>query len=326
MLQRFGYHSLVMTQPCVMTIGVYDAIHRGHAAILHTARRLADNAGVPLVVLAFDPHPAAVLRPGTQPPRLTTSNEKRELLLQAGANRVEVLVPSMELFALTPEAFVENLVAKYQPVALVEGSNFCFGRQRAGTVETLRTLGKQYGFETHVHEQTQVMLTDQLLVSVSSSLARWLVGCGRVADVARCLGRHYTLTGPVIKGEQRGRTINVPTANLDLTVHPDKLVPADGVYAGLAKLEDGSEYAAAISVGTKPTFGKQQLTVEAHLLDYSGDLYGQTLTISFARWLRDQQPFPGIDALTAQLARDIAITRQWHTQGVLADIHAMPAV
>src|SRR5690606_17455994 len=128
-----------------------------------------------------------------------------------GAHRVEVLTPSMALFAQSPQTFIENLVAKYQPVAIVEGSNFCFGHQRSGTVETLRELGKQYGFETHVQAQSQVMLTDQLFVPVSSSLARWLVGCGRVADVARCLGRLYSLRAPVVKGEQRGRTLGVPT-------------------------------------------------------------------------------------------------------------------
>lgn len=308
-----------------MTIGVFDAIHLGHTAILSTAKTLAAEAGVPLVVLAFDPHPAAVLRPGTQPPRLTSSDEKRALLLAAGADRVEALVPSMALFALSPQAFIEQLVADYHPVAIVEGSNFCFGNQRSGNVDTLRTLGQQYGYQTHIQPQTQVMLSDQLHVSVSSSLARWLVGCGRVADAARCLGRHYTLTGPVMQGEQRGRTINVPTANLDLSANPDKLVPADGVYAGYALLEDGRQLTCAISVGTKPTFDNETLTVEAHLLDFSGDLYGQTLTIAFARWLRDQQPFPGVEALKAQLGRDIALTRTWQEQGLLGDIH-QPAV
>lgn len=310
-----------MNKPCVMTIGVYDAIHLGHTAILTTARKLADQAGAQLVVLAFDPHPAAVLRPGTQPPRLTSSDQKRELLLTAGADRVEVLTPSKDLFAQTPAEFIENLVKTYHPLAIVEGSNFCFGRQRSGTIDTLRELGQQHGFEVHVQPQAQVMLTDQLQVPVSSSLVRWLVGCGRMADVSRCLDRFYTLSGPVIKGEQRGRTINVPTVNLDLSACTDKLVPADGVYAGQAQLPDGSTYTAAISVGTKPTFDQNLLTVEAHLLDFQGDLYGQTVTLGFARWLRDQQPFPGIDALKAQLGRDIAQTRTWQEQGVLADIH-----
>lgn len=310
-----------MSDSCVLTIGVFDAIHRGHTAILATARTLADKANVPLVVLAFDPHPAAVLRPGTQPPRLTSSDEKRELLLAAGADRVQVLEPTMALFSQTPQEFITNLVAEHHPVAIVEGSNFCFGHQRSGTVDTLRELGLSHGFDVHVQAQSQVMLSDQLLVPVSSSLARWLVGCGRVADAARCLGRHYALSGPVIKGQQRGRTIGVPTANLDLAVNPDKLVPADGVYAGIATLADGSEHTAAISVGTKPTFGQQMLTVEAHVLDFKGDLYGQKLTLRFGRWVRDQQPFPGIDALKAQLVRDIAQTRLWQQQGVLQAIH-----
>jgi riboflavin kinase/FMN adenylyltransferase len=304
-----------------MTIGVFDAIHLGHQAILARGRQLADRAGAPLVVLAFDPHPAALLRPDLQPPRLTTSDEKQVLLKQYGADQVIRIEPSRELFAQSPALFIEQLVKAHHPIAIVEGGDFRFGHQRQGDIHTLRELGTLHGCQTHICDQAQVMLTDQLLVPVSSSLTRWLVGQGRVADAARCLGRLYSLTGPVAKGEARGRTINVPTANLDLTGHPDKLIPADGVYAGLAVLPDGREFAAAISIGVKPTFGEHQLTVEAHLLDFSGDLYGQTLTLQLARWLRDQQSFPDVEALKAQLSRDITRTRQWHEQGLLRDIH-----
>lgn len=306
-----------MPSQCVISIGVFDAVHLGHRAMLQTARRLADDAGVELVVLAFDPHPAVVLRPGTQPPRLVSLAQKQALLMEAGAHRVELLSPTPELFALTPEAFIQQIVQTHQPVAMVEGYNFRFGHQRQGDVQTLTKLGETYGFATHVQPPLQVSLSDQLMTPVSSSLVRWLVGCGRVVDVARCLGRQYTLEGKVTRGEQRGRTINVPTANLDWSAQPDKLIPADGVYAGLAELADGRKIPAAISIGLKPTFAGQQLTVEAHLLDFSGDLYGQAMTLHFGRWVRDQQSFPNLDALKQQLGRDIAQTRRWHEKGLL---------
>lgn len=309
-----------MSHRCVITIGVYDAVHLGHRAILSTARHLAQQTSSRLLVLAFDPHPSVVLRPGTQPPRLTTPQEKVHWLRQAGADEVELITPSMELFGQSPEQFVERIVNQYNPQAFVEGYNFRFGHQRRGDVQTLRHLGKEHGFEVVVQPQTQVSLNDQLMMPVSSTLIRWLVGCGRVADAARCLGRHYALSGPVVTGEQRGRQLQVPTANLDLTVSPDKLVPADGVYAAIAELEDGSRYAAAVSIGEKPTFGKKQLTVEAHLLDFAGDLYGRRLTLHFAVWLRDQQAFPNLQALKDQLARDIARTRQWHELGLLEEV------
>jgi len=149
---------------------------------------------------------------------------------------------------------------------------------------------------------------------VGGARVRGLIGRGRVADAALCLGRDYALETLVVKGEQRGRTIGVPTANLDLEPLSDHIFPADGVYAGLATLEDGASYPAAISVGIKPTFGTQQLTIETHLLGYSpltpDELYGQPIKLTFARWLRDQYAFAGVDALKAQLTRDIDRTRQ----------------
>lgn len=320
-------HASDSTNGCVLTIGVYDAVHRGHRAILAKGRALADAHGVPLVVLAFDPHPATVLRPGSQPPRLISASQKVLLLHQAGADTVHILTPEPSLFAMSPQAFIQKIVDEYHPIAMVEGENFRFGHQRQGDGAMLESLGKQHGFEVHVQPSEQVMLCDQLLVTASSSMVRWLVGHGRVADAARCLGRCYALQGRVMTGEKRGRTIGVPTANLDLSDQPDLLVPADGVYAGIAQLHDERTFPAAISVGTKPTFDNEvQLTVEAHLPGFAGDLYDTMLELRFARFVRDQQPFPNVDALKAQLQRDIAQTIAWQQQGVLADIHQPDAL
>lgn len=306
----------------VISIGVFDAVHQGHRGILSTAKRLADQHAASLVVLAFDPHPAAILRPESLPPRLASAQEKQELLKKAGADRVVLLTPSADLFKQSPETFIRGLVQAYHPVALVEGSDFRFGHQRSGNIQTLRQLGTQYGYRVVVQPQAQVMLSDQTTVAVSSSLIRWLVGRGRVADASRCLGRHYCLTAPVIHGEARGRTLGVPTINLDVSTNPDKLIPADGVYACLAILPDGSVYPAAASVGTKPTFGQSQLAVEAYLLGFSGDLYDQVVTLQFARWVRDQLTFPDIGSLKMQLDSDIRIVRQWFEIGALQTIHA----
>jgi riboflavin kinase/FMN adenylyltransferase len=308
-----------MSDKSVISIGNFDGVHLGHQAILRRARHVADACGCPLIVLTFDPHPAKTLRPGSEPPRLSSVHEKVDLLHQAGADRVVVLEPTPSVLQQTAQTFIEHLVRDYQPVAIVEGEDFRFGKGRGGDVALLTDMGRQLDFRTVVEGKVDITLSNLLVATVSSSLIRWLVGHGRVYDAAICLGRPFALTAPVSTGEQRGRTINVPTANLDSHVLTEHMMPADGVYAGLVRIGKGADqaYPAAISVGIKPTFGKRELVIESHLLDYSGDLYGELLSVSFVRWLRDQQIFPGLAALRAQLARDIAHTRQWHEQGLL---------
>lgn len=304
----------------IITIGNFDGVHLGHRRILDRARALADERGGRVIALSFDPHPMTVLRPGRQPPRLMTLDEKTAVLRDAGADEVITLVPRPELLSLDPAAFVEQMVRQYTPLAIVEGPNFHFGKGRAGNVNVLGELGKTFGFETVVVDPVEIALSDQLLVKVSSSIARWLIGHGRVADAARCLGAPYEITGQVITGEQRGRTIGVPTANLDASALGDKLPPCDGVYAGTVTIHDESprsanesqpSHAAAISIGVKPTFGVASLNIEAHLINYDGDLYDKTITIAFHRWLRDQQKYPSLEVLKAQIGRDIQNTREW---------------
>lgn len=310
-----------MSKPtAIITIGNFDGVHAGHRAILSRATDAARGEGQRVTAVTFDPHPAAVLRPGTQPRRLMNIEQKCNALRHAGVGRVVVLPATPALLALTPEQFIRRLVKEYSPVAFVEGPDFRFGKDRQGDNETLAMLGREMGFDTHVVERVLMPLHDQLLTPVSSSMIRWLLEQGRVADAARCLRRPFAIDGPVVQGERRGRTIGVPTANLDPAAFTGCVLPCDGVYAGVAVLPDGSRFASAISVGAKPTFGQVSRTIEAHLLNFSGDLYSQTITLQFHRWLRDQQPFPGLDALKKQIARDIMQVVRWQALGFLDDL------
>lgn len=295
-----------MVGSTALTVGNFDGVHLGHAALVRTARQAVGPDGR-VVVLTFDPNPIAVLRPESEPPRLTTFAQRERLLHDIGADEVIRLEPTADLLGQSPEQFVQQLVEAYQPSAIVEGPDFRFGRGRAGGVETLRELGEKMGFRTIVVEPVEQHLTDQIMVTVSSSMVRWLVSNGRVRDAARLLGHAYELTGHVVPGDRRGREIGMPTANLE----HEQLLPADGVYAATAVLPDGRTWPAAVSVGTKPTYGDQPRISEAHLIGYDGpvDVYDWPLRLLMRDWLRDQIQFDGTEALMAQMQRDLENTR-----------------
>lgn len=306
-----------MPPRAVLTIGHFDGVHRGHRAILAQARAIADASHARLVAMAFDPHPATVLRPGAEPPRLMSLDQKLAALRDAGADGVVVLEPTREFLALSAEDFLQRLRTDYELIAIVEGPDFRFGRARQGDNAFLAGQGQRHGFRAIVVPRVEASLHDQLLVPVSSSVVRSLVGLGRVADAALCLTRHFALDAAVARGEQRGRTIGVPTVNLDAADLASRILPADGVYAGWCDLPDGTTLPAAISIGIKPTFGQRSRVVEAHLLDFSGDLYGRRVSLRFARWVRDQQQFPAVPLLIRQILRDVAQVRAWHERGLL---------
>ena len=306
-----------MVKQSVISIGNFDGVHRGHGAILDAAGAVVRRLGAKVVAMTFDPHPATVLSSGAAPQRLMSLAGKRRALLAAGADHVIVLESTLALLGEAPDQFVQWLCDAYQPVAIVEGSGFRFGKGRRGDLGQLRQMGGSLGFEVVEVGTYELALSGLLVAPVSSSLIRWLVACGRVADAALCLGRPYGLTGRVATGERRGRSIGVPTANLATADVAEFMVPAHGVYAGQVELPGGESHPAAISIGTKPTFGNNEPVIEAHLLDFAGDLSDQTLTVRFARWLRDQQPFPDLAALCRQLGRDIEQTRRWHGLGLL---------
>lgn len=294
------------TQPAALSIGNFDGVHQGHAALVSAARAAVGDAGR-VVVLAFDPNPMAILRPAATPARLSTFAQRDRWLKAIGVDEVVRLEPTREFLQQSPEQFMRWSVDRWRPQAIVEGPDFHFGKARAGTIDTLREFESHFGYRAIIVEPVEVALVDQSVVKVSSSLARWLITHGRVRDAATLLGRPYAIEAVIARGDQRGRTIGFPTANLAGFTN---LLPADGIYAGLAE-RDGRTWPAAISVGTKPTFGEHPRTCEAHLLDYDGpvDDYGWNIRLRFTRWLRDQLKYDDVAALIAQLHRDIAATR-----------------
>ncbi len=304
----------------VITIGNFDGVHLGHRAILDKSRALADRRGARVVALSFDPPPVAILAPAKAPPRLLPLQPRIERLKQAGADEVAVLDTTPDLLARSATDFVADLIARYEPVAFVEGEDFHFGHNREGDMALLETLGREHGFTAHIAPSVQVDLDDGTHAPVRSTLIRQLIGHARLLDAARCLAAPFEITARVVRGEQRGRTIGVPTVNLDPNDYAPYILPPDGVYAGLArfaKADADASHPAAISLGPKPTFQGKALTLEAHLLGFHADVYDQTVTLSFARFLRDQYPFPSLDALKNQLQHDIAQTRRLHDQGLL---------
>ncbi|MHC4908957.1 MAG: bifunctional riboflavin kinase/FMN adenylyltransferase [Planctomycetota bacterium] len=299
-------HDSVMPVRTALTIGNFDGVHGGHGALVRSARSAVGAAGR-VVALVFDPHPMTVIDPSRAPGCLSAFGQRVEWLRAVGVDEVIRLEPTRDLLGQSAEAFLDSVVAVYGPDFIVEGPDFRFGRGRRGTVETLVRFGAEHGFETIVIDPVEASLLDQSLVPVRSSTVRWLVERGRVADAARLLGRPLTLRGTVEQGDQRGRELGFPTANVNTSL----LLPADGIYAGSAAGPNGVVYPAAISIGVKPTFGERPRACEAHLIGYDGPVgeYGWTIDLCFADWLRDQVAYDGIEPLLAQIDRDIEATR-----------------
>jgi len=297
-----GIEGLATLPPgMALSVGNFDGLHRGHAAILELCRSLRTAGATGVAFATFEPHPLTVLRPEFAPPRLMSVSQKHEAFAAAGVDYLVELPPTPEVLNASAESFWEMLRDRTRPSHIVEGSNFHFGKGRAGTIERLREWCSQSAVKLHEIDAVTVPLVDLQVAPVSSSLIRFLLSVGRVRDAAICLGRPYALRAPVVKGFERGRTIGVPTANLQVT---EQLIPGEGVYAGRCTV-DGKTYPVALSIGTMPTFGENPPQVEAHLIGFSGDLYGQTINVEVIDWLRDQRKFAAVDKLKAQLARDI---------------------
>ncbi len=288
----------------VVAIGNFDGAHLGHAFIFREARRLARERSGETVILTFDPHPAKVLAPTFAPPLITTLPRKLELLGAAGVD-VTVLEPfDRALAAKSAEEFVRQvLVEGLGARQVVVGYDFTFGAKRSGDVHTLATLGQTHGFAVTVVPPVSV---DGLVCS--STKVREFVLEGRVDGAALLLGRDPEVEGEVVRGAGRGRTIGVPTANVNSET---ELSPKNGVYAGWGeRLSDGKRWGAAINIGTNPTFvSGNQVSIEAHLLDCDEDLYGQRLRLGFTERLRDEKRYNSRDELVAQIGRDIEQAR-----------------
>jgi len=287
---------------CVVTIGVFDGVHRGHQEIIGRAVERAGDTGLPSVVLTFDPHPSEVVRPGSHPPVLTSGRRKAEIFSAMGVDVLCVLPFTLEFSRLGPAEFVhEMLVERLHGAAVVVGENFRFGHKAAGDVAMLRSLGISFGFAT---EGVPLLRDDD--VTISSTYVRACVDAGDVRQAAVALGREHRLEGIVIRGDGRGRALGFPTAN----VHTDRYaaIPADGVYAGRVVLGD-RRLPAAISVGTKPTFEGRERAVEPYILDFDEDIYGDEIGVEFTARLRGQERYERIDDLIAEIGRDVERTR-----------------
>jgi riboflavin kinase/FMN adenylyltransferase len=288
----------------VMAIGNFDGVHLGHQQMLRTARKIADDTNSPLVLVTFEPHPLTVLRPETAPPRLTPPDLKLPLLEAAGADYLVILPPEKEVLGLTAEDFWKILSQQLEISHLVEGSSFRFGRGARGTVQMLANWTRGTSIKLDIIDSVQIPLLDMQITPVTSSAIRFLLAYGRAHDAAICLGRPYALRGPVQKGFSRGKSIGVPTANLQCD---DQHIPADGVYAARCNLGN-TTFPVALSIGTMPTFGENVRQIEAHLIGFDGDLYNTTLTVELLDWIREQRAYSGIEPLKAQIQKDIAQT------------------
>jgi riboflavin kinase/FMN adenylyltransferase len=287
----------------VLTLGNFDGVHRGHQAILARARASADSTRGQVVALTFHPHPLAVLAPARAPGMIQSLHDRLATLGTLGVDVAVAQRFTREFSSLTPEDFVERfLLHRLEVVDVVVGYNVNFGRGRSGSASTLAALGAKHGFR--VEAVGPVTVGD---VAVSSSGVRHALAAGDVAQVHAMLGRHYRLRGRVIAGERRGRTLGFPTANLH--VRPRVLVPGDGVYA--VRVHAGSlRQPGVVNVGVRPTFGEARRTVEAHLLDWSGDLYGAWAEVEFVARLRGERRFDGPQALRDAIAADVAAARR----------------
>ena len=287
-----------MAQPAVVTMGTFDGLHRGHQAVLAEVKKRARAAKLASVLITFDPHPLAVVNPAAAPMLLTLPAEK-EALVQADGIEQFVLMPfTPEVAQLDAEAFVRRLCDEYDMRELVMGYDHGFGRGRAGDVELVQRLAREQNFRMAV-----VAAVRDNGQPISSTLIRTAVAHGDLESATRWLGRRYSIRGTVVRGAGRGRTIGIPTINL---APPDsrKLLPPDGVYAVRVKLKDGRVFGGMMNQGPRPTFGEQARTLEAHLFDFDGELYGETVDVEWVRRLREVQAFPSRDALVAQLERD----------------------
>jgi riboflavin kinase/FMN adenylyltransferase len=298
----------------VVTVGMYDGVHRGHQKLIGAAVARARAMRRPCLLLTFDPHPAEVVRPGSHPAILTSMDRKAELVAELGVDAMCVLPFTPEFSRLSPETFTHTvLVEQLHAAQVVVGENFTYGHRAGGDVASLAVEGRRFGFAVEgipLAEDT----SDDGEVTISSTYIRACVAAGDMVPAARALGRPHRVDGVVVRGDRRGRDMGYPTANVESP--PFTAIPADGVYAGHLVTRDArsgvskERYPAAISVGTNPTFQGSRRTVEAFVLDYDGDLYGEHVGVEFVQRLRPMVAFPDVEALLAAIAQDVTDTRQ----------------
>jgi len=293
----------------VITIGAYDGLHHGHQSVIAQVREIAKARGARSAVVTFDRHPATIVRPESAPKLLTDHDQRMELLELTGIDAAVVLPFDDKQSQESPLAFIERVLVKcLRTECVVVGEDFHFGRNREGNVALLREIGQTYGFDVEpIH---LVCRDDGVDEPVSSTAIRRALAGGNVAMAARMLGRPFEARGKVVSGDERGRLLGFPTANVEV---PNRVcVPADGVYAGWYERPDGTVHPCAINLGRRPTFYEHadHSLLEAHLLDFDGDLYGEQAKVRFVDFLRSERKFDGIEALIEQLQLDIAHARR----------------
>ena len=282
----------------IVTLGTFDGVHKGHRSILEKLVNSGNATGCESVVLTFFPHPRMVLQQNSDIRLLSTMAEKAALLEQTGLDNLIVHPFDMAFSRLTAEEFVKDiLVDKLNIQKIIIGHDHRFGRNRTANIDDLIRFGIEYGFEV---EKISALEVDE--VSVSSTKIRNALSEGNVATANAYLGYPYFLTGNVVQGKQLGRTIGFPTANIAIT-EDYKLIPANGVYAVTATIE-GSIIDGMMNIGNRPTVDGTQRTIEVHLLDFSGDIYGKSIQVNLLSRLRDEEKFPSVDALKEQLGKD----------------------
>ncbi len=283
----------------LVCIGIFDGVHLGHQALISAAKNYANESGLSLTICTFDPHPNAVVRPDQAPKLISDMAHRKELLTQYGVDHVEVVTFTPQLANLTPMEFSQEFLKdRLGAQIVVVGENFTYGRNISGDVNTLRENGNVLGFSVRVFDLVQSDGT------ISSTRIRELLLQGEAGAAARLLGRNFILSGKVIQGDQRGRELGYPTANLEWD--DQLLVPADGVYAGFLNVE-GERHPAAISVGINPQFSGERQRVEAYVLNRSDlELYGASVDVEFVELIRSQEVFESLDGYLAQIAIDVA--------------------
>jgi riboflavin kinase/FMN adenylyltransferase len=296
----------------VVTIGAYDGVHRGHQTVIAEVKRLAEREGARAVVLTFDRHPATIVRPESAPQLLTSPEQRLELLAATGLDGTVVLHFDEAQSKESPESFIERvLIAGLAVKVVVVGEDFHFGSHREGNVRLLEEYGADHDFTVDpVH---LVARADGIEEPISSTAIRRALAGGDVELAAQMLGRQHEVSGKVVVGDQRGRLLGFPTANVEV---PNSIcLPADGVYAGWYERPDGETHPCAINLGRRPTFYEHadHSLLEAHLLDFAGDLYGERALVRFGHFLRSERKFDGLDAIKHQLTLDVE-----HARAVLA--------
>lgn len=287
----------------VVALGNFDGVHLGHQAVVRRAVEEGRRREERVLAATFEPHPRAVLAPGSEPRLLTTLELRREALLRYGVDEVRVIRFDEELSRKGPEPFVRDvLVGEVGARVVVVGENFRFGYKAAGDVGDLARIMRSFGGEAFA-----VPVREGGVGEISSTRIRTLVSEGEVGEAAELLGRRYALRGEVVEGDRRGRTMGFPTANV--LPDPSLVVPARGVYAGTVRVGE-REYVACTNVGLAPTFDRRESRVEAHLLDFQGDLYGRVVDVGFVRRIRGERRFSGVEELKRQIGRDVEEARR----------------